>query len=114
VERVFGLADDEVIHQVRSHDKADTVAAEASKLSEGVGKVSLAYPAWADEDDVALLPNEVEGRRAYNELFVDVLGVVEVVGIDGGERKNGGAAQGRLGASFGGVAELLAHEVVEK
>jgi len=82
VQGVPRLAGDEVVDQVRGDREADAVAAQTSQLADGVGEVRLADAAGADEDDVALVPNEVEGGSLGDDVSVDLLRVVEVVRIE--------------------------------
>ncbi len=99
-ERVFGLAGDEVVDEICGYDEADAVAAEAGELAEGVGEMGLADAARADEDAVGLLGEEVEGSKGDAEILVDVLGEVEVVGVERGQGKDGRASEGRASTGF--------------
>ena len=76
--------------------------------------MSFADTAGTDKDAVGLVANEVEGHSARNEIAVDRVWVIEVVGIHGGQWEDCGALQGGSGAGFKLDAELFAHEVVEQ
>lgn len=85
VKGVAALAGDEVIDQVRGDDEADAATTEAGELIDGVGEMSLPDAAGADEDDVGLLLDEVQGGRTRHQLAVDALGAGQVEGVQGGE-----------------------------
>jgi hypothetical protein len=76
--------------------------------------VGLADAAGPDEDDVGLFGDKVERGGLVDQDSVDLFWVVEVVCVEGGERKDGGALECGGHASLGLETQLLAHEVVEQ
>ncbi len=104
---------DKLVDEIGGEGEADGVAADASELAEGVGEVGLADAARADEDAVGLLLDEVECGGLDDEVAIDLVGVVEVVGV---ERRQGKDPRA-LDRGTGGVLELnakLTHQMVER
>jgi hypothetical protein len=90
------------------------VAAQACELADGIGEMGFANAAGTEKDAVGFVANEVECGDSGDDIPVDGLGVVEVVGIEGGEREDGGALQGGPSVTFELHAQLLAHQMVEE
>jgi len=100
-EGVAGLGGDELVDEVCGEGEADALSAQASELSDGVCEMGLADAGGTDEDDVGFVGDEVERGSAVDEVLVDALGVVEVVGVQGREREDVGASQGCFCALLG-------------
>src|SRR5262245_6992605 len=63
-DRVSRLGGDEVVDEIGGEREAHAVTAQAGELAQGVAEVRLADAAWAEKDDVAALPDELEGGRS--------------------------------------------------
>jgi hypothetical protein len=114
VQVVAGLCGDQVVDEVGGQHEADSVAAQASELADGVGQMCLADPAGSHQDAVALFFDEGQRGGPQHELAVDRLGVVEVVDVEGGEREDAGAFQRGTGTGLQCGAQLLAHDLIQQ
>jgi hypothetical protein len=92
VEGVAGLAGDEVVDEIGGEYEADAVAAQARELTDGIGEMGFADSARTEKDAVGLVTNEVERGGTGDDVSVDGFGVIEVIGIDSGEREDGGVS----------------------
>ncbi len=87
---------------------------QAGELADRVREVGLANARWPDQHAVGLLGDEVQGRRAEDEVAINRLRIVEVVGIERGEREDGRPLERALGAMLGLDAQFLANEMIEQ
>lgn len=111
---VAGLGGDEVVDEVDGKGEAHAMATQARELADRVGDVGLADAAWADEDAVGLVGDEVERGSATHEVAVDLFGVVEVVGVERGQREDSRAFERTPGPVLLVDTQLLAHQGVEQ
>ena len=113
-EGVACLGGDELVDEIGGEGETHAVAAQAGELAESVGEVGFPDAGGSEKDDVGALAYEVERGRARDQIAIDAVGVIEVIGVEGGERKQAGALEGGAGARFELHAELIAHEPIEQ
>ncbi len=85
---IAGLRGDEVVDEVGGRDETDAVTAETGELANGVGEVGLADARRADENAVGLIGDELQSGGALDDIAVNRFGIIEVIGVEGRQRKN--------------------------
>ena len=114
IERVSRLGGDQIVDQIGGERETDAVAAQAGELAESVGEVCLSDTARADEDHIAALTDEIERGGARDEIAIDALWVVEVIGVERRERKELRTLERASGAVLELDAKLVPKQVVDQ
>ena len=94
MEAVLGLCGDEVVDEVGGDDEADAIPAEAGDLPEGRWRGGSCRHRGRRRRSWSSAATKSRRGGLRDEVTIDELRVVEVVGVEGGEREDGGALEG--------------------